>query len=290
LEICIHLFKNNFPVTAVLRNGRHLRLENPTAIQSIIEIQKLGGYDVEEDAWIIPYPIKSNDKRSVKLYGGMNSGEVVHIYADEVYRKLPVEGKTVVDVGANIGDSSIYFAIRGAENVLGIEPLSRNYEIAKKNIEVNNLSNRISLLLGGCAANSGYVRVEQHNQTIERCILYRHAKEDDSVDSLIPLFTLEKILEKNNLKTGVVLKMDCEGCEYDVILSASKNLLQRFSHIQIEYHYGHKKLKQKLESSGFVVYVTRPRALRRHYMDEFPGNKWMYSGYLYAKNRYISNA
>jgi hypothetical protein len=52
--------------------------------------------------------------------------------------------------------------------------------------------------------------------------------------------------------------MDCEGCEYDVIFSSSKETLKRFSHIQIEYHYGYKNLKEKLEKCGFSVKVTRP--------------------------------
>jgi Methyltransferase FkbM domain len=59
----------------------------------------------------------------------------------------------------------------------------------------------------------------------------------------------------------VILKMDCEGSEYEVILSAEahEQTLQKFDLVIIEYHYGYKNLKQKLERSGFKVSVTRPK-------------------------------
>jgi Methyltransferase FkbM domain len=57
----------------------------------------------------------------------------------------------------------------------------------------------------------------------------------------------------------VILKTDCEGCEYEVILSADEQTLQKFDLVMIEYHYGYKNLKQKLERSGFKVSVTRPK-------------------------------
>ena len=43
--------------------------------------------------------------------------------------------------------------------------------------------------------------------------------------------------------------MDCEGCEYDdIILHAPSEVLNRLNHIQIEYHYGYRNLKDKLEN------------------------------------------
>ena len=54
-------------------------------------------------------------------------------------------GKPIIfwDVGANIGDSSIYFALKGAKKVIALEPLPANYEMAVKNIELNNFKNII---------------------------------------------------------------------------------------------------------------------------------------------------
>ena len=72
--------------------------------------------------------------------------------------------------------------------------------------------------------------------------------------------------------------MDCEGCEYDSILETANEILQKFSHIQIEYHYGYKNLKEKLESAGFSVKVTKP-----YVTINYEGSKW-FLGFLYATN------
>ena len=69
--------------------------------------------------------------------------------------------------------------------------------------------------------------------------------------------------------------MDCEGCEYETILSSADDILQKFSHIQIEYHYGYKNLKERLEDSGFNVSVTKP-------MIDLSYNPRRIIGYIYA--------
>jgi hypothetical protein len=75
------------------------------------------------------------------------------------------------------------------------------------------------------------------------------------------------------------MKVDCEGCEIDVILSSDKKILKKFSQIEIEYHYGYKDLKYKLENCGFKVVTSPPLFLRNR-----QSNKSMYFGYLYATN------
>jgi hypothetical protein len=75
----------------------------------------------------------------------------------------------------------------------------------------------------------------------------------------IDLMAIKDIVDKYSIKTGSILKMDCEGCEYDAILSASADTLRTFSYIRIEYHYGYKNLKKKLQESGFKVSATIPK-------------------------------
>jgi hypothetical protein len=69
------------------------------------------------------------------------------------------------------------------------------------------------------------------------------------------------------------MKMDCEDCEYETILSASEQTLQKFSYMIVEYHHGYKNLKYKLEKSGFNVSVTRPRLYPEGILE----------GYIFAK-------
>jgi len=48
--------------------------------------------------------------------------EIIGTFEDEEYGYVDVKNKSVVDVGAFVGDTSIYFAIKGAKKVIAIEP------------------------------------------------------------------------------------------------------------------------------------------------------------------------
>ena len=74
------------------------------------------------------------------------------------------------------------------------------------------------------------------------------------------MVTLQDIIDKYEIPKSSVLKIDCEGCEYDIIENISFETISYFSDIQIEYHSGYKKLKNKLESFGYTVKVSKPHA------------------------------
>jgi FkbM family methyltransferase len=65
-----------------------------------------------------------------------------------------------VDIGGNIADSAIYFALRGANKIVCIEPLPKNCELARKNILFNNFSHKISAVLAGCPKNSREINID----------------------------------------------------------------------------------------------------------------------------------
>lgn len=65
----------------------------------------------------------------------------------------------VIDIGANIGDSAIYFALKGASHIYAFEPLPSIYRIALQNVKINNLDDRITLINAGVASKEGKVKV-----------------------------------------------------------------------------------------------------------------------------------
>lgn len=260
ITIAMHILRKKYPIEASLRNGDKLSLRNG------LEAQIHGGrydgfeYDTDNDIVTLSLPSHLNDKTKIKLHGGTSNGDVIGIYLDNIYRQLPVKGKAVVDIGANIADSSIYFALCGANKVIGLEPFPKNFQLAQKNIKFNRLSDKITVHLAGCAAYNRDMIVDPDFNSDGKTIL-----KDFKKGIIIPTLTLENVLSHNNLLKydSHILKMDCEGCEYETVLSADKYILRKFSHMMIEYHYGYKNLKEKIEESGFKVSVTRPRMQHR---------------------------
>lgn len=268
LEVLICLLTNRFPIEAVLRNGPRISLRN-----RIEAMASSFGFKYETDSELLIV----HDKRisePLKFYKGGSNGDIIGIFVRQDYSFLPVNEKTVIDVGANIADSGIYFAVMGARRVIALEPFPQNYAIAKKNIMLNNLSGKIDLLLAGFSSETTDIIVDPHEQSnaLSRLTPYKNGIK-------VPLYTLEDLLIRASSEQ-LVLKVDCEGCEYESFLSVPTEVLKKFSHIQIEYHHGYRDLKDKLEKSGFDVRIKPPVfETRRIY------NKIAYAGYVYATNR-----
>jgi FkbM family methyltransferase len=288
LNVLIHILRKEYPAKAFLRNGNQIILNSFVQSYNIAELQghKEVQYDIMSDTVMVPgLRFTQNSNLKLKLHGGLYNGEIVNIFLEDLYRTFPVEGKIVIDIGANIGDSCIYFALRGAERVIGVEPFPKNYEMAKKNIELNNFSNTITVVLAGCGAKQGYIDIDTG---LEKGIASKIC-EGSKRDTAIPLLTLEYILEQNKFaQRETVLKMDCEGCEYDIVLSSPDDILRRFSHILIEYHYGNNDLKEKLEKCNFDVSLIKlsgkPGGATAVPDPERLGH-WYYMGYIYAKRK-----
>jgi FkbM family methyltransferase len=284
LDVVTRIVKKKYPIQAILRNGYHVTLhdyEETGALTRFLYMAKnLGNnveFDINEDKLtFLSLPYWNNDSK-VTLYGSITNGDAVGVFFENIYGNIPVFGKTVIDIGANIADSSIYFALRGAKKVIGLEPFPKNYEMAKRNVESNNLSDKITLMLAGCAASQGFVTISAYDN--DKSWVGSSLK-NSSQGFKVPLLTLEDILKQNNLQNGElnILKMDCEGCEYESILSATRDTIRSFSHIQIEYHYGYKDLKYKLEENGFIVSVSKPQLLH-----PIRTSDWFYYGDIYAK-------
>lgn len=279
-----HIIRKEYPAEAVLRNGQKIELSNFELSYNIARLydQQKVAYDLESDTVLISDPIDISSKL-VKLKGGLRNGEVFNIFIKNVYRNFPIEGKTVIDIGANIADSCIYFVLHGAKRIIGVEPLVENYELAEQNIRENNFSDKITILLAGCSAKSGRVNTGVDERTGKGWQITSGSTRGRT----IPLLTLEEILQQNDLGQGeVALKMDCEGCEYDVILSSTDNVLKRFSNILIEYHYGYKDIKDKLENSNFdisLVNISGQTGGPTAVPDPSKLGSWYHMGYIHAQ-------
>ena len=201
-------------------------------------------------------------------------GMIKEQFLKESYSWLDVKGKDVVDIGANIGDAAIYFALKGAKHVYAFEPYPYSYNLAIKNTKLNSLQEKITILNEGCSGKERTIRIDKNYTNIGGTDLKKF-----DTGKEIKIMTLRDIIKRFNLKYLSILKVDCEGCEYGVLLKAQNSDLRKFEQIMVEYHYGYLNLKKKLESAGFKVSKTFPRYL----FNADAENKEMIIGYIYAE-------
>lgn len=262
VSIILNILRNNYPIEAVSNSGDSLLFNDYQELYN-----NLMGLDIDPIQDLVYI-------NGLKFFGGKTSGDISNVFKMNEYSFLPVEGMEVVDVGANIGDSSIYFAKRRAIKVVAVEPDRVSYDYGIKNIMTNGFSRNINLIWAGCSSQN----VSNSKNELE-------------------FLTLETIIKKY-CSCPEILKVDCEGCEYDLILNASNDDLRRFTHIQIEYHFGYQNLKIKLEECGFEVTYTTPSyfiPLNRNRTTRLVLNKEvsqatrMIIGWLYATRKQINN-
>jgi len=126
----------------------------------------------------------------------------------------------VLDVGAYIGDTALYYAKRGAF-VVAVEPLPCNYEAMLKNIELNpDLKSRIIPINVAIGPEDGYAEFGYSRSVDGGASMYCSDRRRVRVRS-VKLSTLVKEISTKGIDLNKfkfkVLKMDCKGCEYDVI-------------------------------------------------------------------------
>ena len=180
-----------------------------------------------------------------------SAGMIIETFIDEQYSRLNVKDRDVVDIGANVGDTAMYFALKGAKHVYAFEPYPYSYNIAKRNIKQSDLAEKITLLNEGCGKKATVNIPEEFKN-------YGGSDLRGSNNGVkIKVSPLKEIIKRYKLKNAV-LKIDCEGCEYPVILDAANGDLGAFNQIILEYHYGYKNIEEKLIGAGFKVEHSIP--------------------------------
>ena len=275
-SVLMHVAFNKYPFVGILRENR----ETVTITDFLtLALYIAGMKDVtnhpEEDYIEFTYLGKK-----VKIQGTNKNGDLVASFLE--YNFLDVGGKTVIDIGANIADSSIYFCLKNAKKVIALEPFQYSYNYALQNITLNELSDKIILLKVGYGTD-GIITIDDDGTTNTGAQLISNSAGTDQNNqrSKITTYSLKSLINTYCVNNdNLILKMDCEGCEYN-LLNEDDEILAKFERIQIEYHYGYSELEKKLEDAGFVVSHTHPR---KAYQLDYSPPKLMV-GYLFAKRK-----
>jgi FkbM family methyltransferase len=167
----------------------------------------------------IPYPIYLRRKTSdIPTFN--------QIFTNKDYEiDLEFYPQVIIDAGANIGLSAIYFTNKYPESkVICIEPEKSNFDVLLRNIEKyknistlkNALSNQpkqiINVIDNGWG-NWGFMTESEDTSKTKKIV--------DSVKTI----TIDEIINNNNIKVIDLLKIDIEGAEKELFESNYENWL-----------------------------------------------------------------
>ena len=168
------------------------------------------------------------------------------------------ENDIVIDVGGHIGLFMLFceqFCRKG--KIYCFEPVLDNYRIFLDNVKLNNLENVFSFNTA-VSKQDGNIPLYLNDDASGHSVFL---KSSNSIQ--VESMTLQKIFDLNNIKKCNLLKLDCEGSEYEIINSLPDSYFSMIDKMIIEYHFAEKyprlltDLIKKLESTSFSVNVKK---------------------------------
>jgi FkbM family methyltransferase len=167
-----------------------------------------------------------------------------------------ISGKVVIDIGANNGVFSLLANDYKAEKIIAIESNPEVFSLLSNNVK--DLLNVTAMNKAAASTSNKMVNVgrEPYFGNIDgRCYVV------DATNGNIPTISINDLL--TDINKEVVLKLDCEGSEYDILYSISPINFKKVSEILLEAHEGlgsapkgveHiDKLSSYIQSSGFKI-------------------------------------
>jgi FkbM family methyltransferase len=193
------------------------------------------------------------------------------VFARRVYAFRAPRRTIVIDVGANVGFAALHFAgLAEVDRVVAFEPFPRTVELAAENLERNPaLASRIELRPYGLAARSQLRRVEFSEEwkgSVGLSGLPPHLRNRAQVHTVtVQTHRASEVIDdlgRDWPRHEIVVKMDCEGSEYEILEDlVASGQIRRISLILIEWHdRGPEQLEGLLLDSGYIVLRgDRPR-------------------------------
>jgi FkbM family methyltransferase len=208
------------------------------------------------------------------LYVDTRSGLHIHLSGDEDdiptllvvfgrkdYGRVP-KNAVCIDVGAHLGSFSLYAIASGAAAVYSYEPDPILYKTLLQNVQHNHLTSRI------VAFQAAVVGLEIASVTFYpegNAAGHVDPLGDDRGGILVKALTLTQIILDKQLERIDLLKLDCEGSEYEIVFNTAPEIWNRIERVRLEYHRGRAdELKRHFSQLGYVLTFSSERKGQNH--------------------------
>ncbi|KOP26803.1 hypothetical protein AMR41_09050 [Hapalosiphon sp. MRB220] len=167
-------------------------------------------------------------------YNTSDQGIFYQIFLFDEYSSLNdlQEPKLIIDAGANVGFSSVYFLNKYPNaHVIAVEPDDENFKLCEKNLSF--YSERVSLIKSGIWSHqTGLIVCNDKNN--ESAIQVKECQSGEKAD--IYAIDIDNLLNNSAFTSVDLLKMDIEGSEAVVFSDKDAKWLTKVRNIVIELH------------------------------------------------------
>ena len=191
--------------------------------------------------------IKHRAKKLVKLLIGRDGFELPMA---KMFSTLIRPDFQILDVGANIGCTSILFSDLG-QQVVSFEPLARTYDLLQKNISLSKKNNikTLPLALGDENKNAEIYFSDTNRST---AFVLDRTSRDDGKTALIKVRCLDDLFPEIGIDRFDFMKIDVEGYELRVLKGAEKTIQQFRPIVQMEFNSWTLDVQQRICIPDFI--------------------------------------
>jgi FkbM family methyltransferase len=145
-------------------------------------------------------------------------------------------GEIVIDIGANIGVFTLYAATRARDvQVYAYEPFPENVKWLRHNVTSSGLTNvRVQQKAIGAETGVRYLQVNADDWIMHSLFGGGETARGLPVDCL----SFDDVMNGEGIAQCDLLKLDCEGSEYEILQRCAPETLKRVRRIVGEYHEG----------------------------------------------------
>lgn len=161
------------------------------------------------------------------------------IFVDNEYDSLnlPETANTIVDLGANIGLSALFFLKKYPNaHIIAVEPDTVNFEFMKRNLE--DYSNHVALLQAAIWPSDGAVSFVEHDESNEGLGAWGYRTETltEGAEASVSAISIPTLMNQFSMDFIDILKVDIEGAEYELFEKDYESWLDKVGLIIIETH------------------------------------------------------
>jgi FkbM family methyltransferase len=199
-----------------------------------------------------------------EVRGGLDLWLLKEVCLDREYERFstPVgETATVVDIGAGIGELAIHLAVgHPGRRVIAVEPAPDTFAILERNIALNSIA-CVTAVRGAIASGGDPLSLDLGTEPALRSTTRTLAPGRLPV----PTLTLGELFDRHSVDRCDLLKIDCEGCEEEILRDPPACPLDRVDRLVVETHRAGAGdlLAATLAGRGFTTRVA-PSRIHRH--------------------------
>ena len=194
--------------------------------------------------------IKHQTKKLLKLLIGREGFEIP---MTRMFSTLICPDFQILDVGANIGCTSLLFSDLG-QQVVAFEPLSRTFELLQKNISLAKKNNIQTLQLAlGDENKEAEIYFSDTNRST--AFVLDKTQRDDSKTTVIKIKRLDDLFPEIGIDRLDFMKIDVEGYELRVLKGAKNTINQYRPIVQMEFNSWTLDVQQRVCLPDFIDFI-----------------------------------